>query len=368
MDPPAGAALDVRLAALRAGFWLGWLSVAAVLAALALDLPAHHPRLLLALTAAAALANAVLVAIPRGWWTTAERGERMLDAWSAGLVALTATLILVGGGQADLDLLLFLVLPFLATVHAGRHRAVWLAVALVSAAVAMVQAPDPLPVGQVTLRTCLLLAATGLALALGELTRRTALARAEQTARAELEHALLAEAHHRVKNSLQTVADLLLLGRPPDDHGQAFDETADRIRAIAMVHRLLADERGARVEAGALLELIAQSSAPEARVCASDARLDPSCAQHLGIVAHELITNAARHGRPPIDVELRRNGGLVLEVRDGGGDALPWRRGLGLALVERVVEQGLHGSFSIQRDPAGSRARVSFDGDRPCAS
>lgn len=369
MDHPGGGQLDVRLAALRAGSWLGWLSVVAVTTGVALGVPARHDAALLVLIAAAALANGIVVCVPRGWWTTARRGERMLDLWSLGLVALASALVLIGGGRADLDLLLFLIVPFLATVHTGARRAAWLIVAFGSLSAVMAVAPDPLSAGQLTLRLCLLVAATILALVFADLTRREATERAELSARRELERLLLAESHHRVKNSLQTVSDLLLLGRPAGSQGRAFDETAERIRAIAIVHRLLAEERGSHVDAGELLKLIANGLAPEARIRASKMRLDPTCAQHLGVVANELIANAVQHGRPPIEVELTQETRMELLVRDRGCHTRPGPRGLGLQLVEQVVHQGLHGTFAIEYDTAGAtQARVTFDGDRPCAS
>jgi two-component sensor histidine kinase len=365
---PMSSALDVRLAALRVGSWLGWLSVAAVLAGLALGLPAQNVPALLVLTGCAAAANAVVARVPRLWWTEARRGEWMLQLWSAGLVALTATLVLVGGASSDLDLLLFLILPFLATVHTGTRRAAWLGVALASFVLVMIIASDPLPDGQVALRSCLLVAATALAIVLGELTRQAAAAQAELRARAELERTLLAEAHHRVKNSLQTVADLLLLGRPAEG-GRAFDETAERIRSIAVVHRLLAEERGDHVAAGALLTLIAQGHAAETDLRVADVQLDPTCAQHLGVVANELIANAVRHGAAPVAVELAGNGELTLTVSDAGRHPESYPRGLGLQLVERVVDRGLHGSFTLAPGADGTtQARVIFTTEDPCAS
>ncbi len=94
-----------------------------------------------------------------------------------------------------------------------------------------------------------------------------------------------------------------------------------------------------------------------------------SWASHLGLVANVLIANAVRHGRPPIEVELRKNGAFVLLVRDGGALPEPCPRGLGLQLVERIVQQGLDGSFTIERDAARSTcACVSFDASGACAS
>jgi len=293
----------------------------------------------------------------------------MLAAWSAGLLGLTAVLVLVAGARANLDLLLFLILPFLGTVHAGARRILWLTAALIVFVAVMAAAPQPLPTGQIALRAVLLGAATMLALVLAELTRRATTARAELRDRAKLERGMLAEAHHRVKNSLQTVSDLLLLGRPAGPAGKPFDETANRIRAIAVVHRLLAENRGAQIEAAALLEIVTRSLAPRARVQAVELRLDATCAQHVGIVANELIANAVEHGRPPIDVELRHDDHLVLSVRDRGNGVNGAEPNLGLQLVHRVVDQGLHGSFSLHRLPDGAtEARVTFDPAHPCAS
>jgi len=365
----SAAELDVRLAAMRAGVWLGWLSVAAVLSGLLLDLPARHRAVLFGLIAAAAVANGLVVSVPRRWWTVEKQGERMLAAWSAGLLGLTAALVLLAGADANLDLLLFLILPFLATVHAGARRLAWLSAALVVFVVVMAAAPASLPAGEVALRGGLLAAATMLALALADLTRRTAAARAELHDRAELERVLLAEAHHRVKNSLQTVADLLLLGRPTGLAGRAFDETANRIHAIADVHRLLAEQRGSPIEASALLEIVTRGLAPQARMQAVDLRLDATCAQHVGIVANELIANAVEHGQAPIDVELRHDKEFVLSVHDRGLGANGAQPGLGLQLVQRVVEQGLHGSFTLQHcADGGTEALVTFDPARSCAS
>ena len=117
-------------------------------------------------------------------------------------------------------------------------------------------------------------------------------------ARAELERTLAIEANHRIKNDLQTVADLLLLGRPADGDGNAFDETAARIRSIATVHRLLA-EADTAVDGGALLRHHRERAHAGASRGGAGV-FDPATAQKIGIVANELVTNAFQHGAPPI--------------------------------------------------------------------
>src|SRR5207247_1260089 len=83
--------------------------------------------------------------------------------------------------------------------------------------------------------------------------------------RAELERTLAQEANHRIKNDLQTAADLLLLGRPDDGDARAFDETAARIRSIATVHRLLTESHDC-VDGAALLRSITASVPVPVRV------------------------------------------------------------------------------------------------------
>jgi two-component sensor histidine kinase len=361
---PIDAELEFRCAAMRAGIWLGWLSIVAVLAALALGLGAQHRAHLFALTALAAAAHAVAMVVPWRRWLVAGRGQLLLDLWTAGLIGFVLLLVLLAGARANFDLLLFLILPFIVTVQAGRRRGLWLTIAALTFAAEMTLAADRLDAAAIAMRAALLAAAVVLALTLARATRREASARAEATARAELEHALLAEAHHRVKNSLQTVADLLLLARPAGGEGRAFDETASRIRSIAAVHRLLAEEGGATVGGDAIVRAVAAALDPAIHVETDPVELDAARAQQLGVVANELISNALRHGRGPVEVQLRRAQQLSLVVDDAGPGFDKDAAGLGLRLVRQIVENGLAGSFSIRtHSGGGTRAEIAFRKD-----
>lgn len=368
---------------MRAGLLLGWLSVAAVLSAIALGVEVQREGPAIALALAAAAANAAIALLP--WRRLGARGPRLrLDLWAGGLLAFVALLVVVSGASARFDLLLFLIVPFIASTHEGRRLAVWLAVAAATFAGAMVVAPDPLPTAEVALHALLLCAAAVLAISLARATRLAAAEAARAAAAAELEQALLAEAHHRIKNSLQTVADLLLLGRPdaPAD-AAAFDATAARIRSIAAVHRLLVGQRGGTVPARELLGAVVQSLTDrrdEVVVVSDELRLPAAQAQQLGIIVNELVANALRHGRPPATVVLAvqddgRGAAVRLEVRDGGAAAAEVGRerpggagradggtGLGLTLVRQIAQRGLHGDFALERRPDGAtRATLRFN-------
>jgi two-component sensor histidine kinase len=340
--------LGFRYAAVQVGYWLGWASICVVVAGLALDGEIRHRLLLVAATLAAAAANTLAMVIPWRAWLSGRSGRLMLDLWCAGLIAFVT--ILVAEGGSDFALLLFLTVPFIAVVQVGWRRGFWLAVT--AATCGIVAALVPISAGATAMRLGLVAVAVVVALALTRAVRR-------ETAAAELERALAREASHRIKNDLQTAADLLLLARPDGANGAAFDETAARIRSIATVHRLLTETED-RVDGGALLRGITADAPVAVVVHADPLRLDAATAQKLGIVANELVTNAYRHGTPPIDVHLDGGSDARLRVDDrGGGCEQP--AGFGLELVRRMVEQGLAGRFELQRLPnGGTRAEVVF--------
>jgi two-component sensor histidine kinase len=293
--------------------------------------------------------------VPWQEWLATRRGRVLLDLWCGGLIAFVALLVVNGGSSFAPRL--FLAVPFIAVVQIGWRRGFWLGVSATTCVVAATVIP--LSVGATAMRLALVAAAVGAALLLARAIRRETLAHNRAAARAELERMLAKEANHRIKNDLQTVADLLLLGRPVDGDGTAFDETAARIRSIATVHRLLTETED-HVDGGALLRSIAESAPVSVAVDAEPAAFDAATAQKLGIVANELVTNAFQHGEPPIVVQLSRGSQTRLRV-DDGGRGVEGVAGFGLELVRRMVEQGLGGHFELSsRSGGGTRAEAVF--------
>jgi two-component sensor histidine kinase len=340
--------LGFRYAAVQAGYWLGWASIAVVIAGLALDDTARHRWLLVGATLAAATGNTVAMVIPWRELLATRRGRLLLDLWCGALLAFVA--VLVAGAGSNYSLLLFLAVPFIAVVQVGWRRGFWLAVSVATCSVSA--ALLPLSVGATAMRLALVGTAVAVALVLARTVRREA-------AGAELERTLAREANHRIKNDLQIAADLLLLGRPEGEAAAAFDETASRIQSIATVHRLLTETED-RVDGGVLLRTVTASAPVPVAVEAEPAAFDAGTAQKLGIVANELVTNAVRHGAPPIVVRLQSGRETRLLVDDAGGGGTR-ADGFGLGLVRRMVEQGLGGTFElVARADGGTRAEVVF--------
>jgi two-component sensor histidine kinase len=354
-DGDAGLESGFLVAAVQLGYWLGWASILVVLAGLALDVGARHRWLLVGATLAAAAGNTVAMVIPWREWLTTRRGRVLLDVWCGGLIAYVAVLVVNGG--SSFSLLLFLAVPFIAVVQIGRRRSFWLGVAAGTCAV--VAALVPLSAGATAMRLALVAAVVAVTLVLVRAIGREAAAHTRAAARVDLERTLAREANHRIKNDLQTAADLLLLGRPDGPDGTRFDETAARIRSIATVHRLLTEAED-RVDGAALLRSITAGAPVPVTVDAEAGTFDAATAQKLGLVANELVTNAFQHGAPPIVVRLSRGAETRLTIEDSGR-GIERAPGFGLDLVRCMVEQGLNGRFELHAANAGcTRAEVVF--------
>jgi len=354
---PASLELDFRVSALRVGWWLGWAALAAVVVGIAVGADAGHRWLVLGLAATAAAGNLVAMLVPWRDWLGKARGSALLDVWCGALIGFVV--LLVGVGGSTFSLLLFLAIPFVAVIQVGRRRVFWLATTL--AACVFVTAAVSLPAGATAMRLTVLAAVVGGTLVVARALRREAGARVQAGARADLERTLLTEAEHRIKNSLQSAADLLLLGRPDGSAGRPFDLTASRIRSLAAVHRLLSESAEEDVRADQLLHRIVEDVDVPVVLDTEVVTLDAASAQKLGLVANELVTNAVRHGSPPLFVKLEGGSRTRLRVEDAGSSRTDDTAGLGLQLVRRMAEEGLNGSFELgERSGGGTRAELVF--------
>ena len=352
---PDAVEVGFRFAAVQIGYWLGWASITVVLGGLALGVGSAHRWLLVSGTLAAAAGNTFAMVVPWRAWLDTRRGRVLLDLWCGGLIAFVALLVTTGG--SNFSLLLFLAVPFIAVVQIGWRRGFWLLV--VAATCSVIAVLIPLSAGATAMRLAIIAAVAAVTLVLVRTIHREAAAHSDAAARADLERTFAREASHRIKNDLQTAADLLLLGRPDGINGTAFDETAARIKSIAAVHRLLT-ETNESVDGAALLRNITADAPVPVTVEAEPGTFDAATAQKLGLVANELVTNAFRHGAPPIVVRLTGGSETRLCVEDSGG-GIARGAGFGLELVRRMVEQGLDGHFELFAQlGGGTRAEVVF--------
>lgn len=173
---------------------------------------------------------------------------------------------------------------------------------------------------------------------------------------------LVAELSHRVKNTLAIVSSIARqsFSTNPDvqDAHRSFDA---RLRALAQTHTRLAEASWSGVSLETVLfdELAPYHNKHRNNVSLAGppAMLPPKHALTLGMAAHELATNAAKHGALSvktgsvdigwaIDLEHDR---LRIRWSEKGGPAVaaPKHNGFGRLLLERVVASDLGGEVRL---------------------
>jgi light-regulated signal transduction histidine kinase (bacteriophytochrome) len=211
-----------------------------------------------------------------------------------------------------------------------------------------------------TLRTALLEVVLRLSESVGEERRRAH----------ERQELLIAELNHRVRNILALIRGLVAQSDRDGLDVESFVSTLDdRIQALARAHDQITTDRWGPARLRELIEAEAAAylGTRAARIVADgpNVTIEPSAFTVLALVAHELVTNAAKYGALSdsgtvrIGWRLDDAGDLVIEWRESGGPAVtaPTRRGFGSTVIERSIPFELGGRAEVRYRLAG------FEGD-----
>jgi two-component sensor histidine kinase len=182
------------------------------------------------------------------------------------------------------------------------------------------------------------------------------------------EQMLRREIDHRVTNSLQFISSMLEMqgGAPGLTEGaHELRIAAGRVAAVARVHRHFCNHIAERVSCllflrglcGDLAEILGRPI----RVSGDEGEVPAALIQPVGLIANELITNAAKYGSGTIDVVLLLGAGsATLSVRNEGGK-LPAgfdpdrSSGFGMRVVGTLLRQ-LHGRLTAGALESGDGA------------
>ena len=182
------------------------------------------------------------------------------------------------------------------------------------------------------------------------------------------------EIDHRVMNSLQFVSGLLTMQSRAPDVGEAashLEQAAHRVAAVAQVHRhFYAD--ASEVSCVAYLRRLCGDLAAildrEIVVEGDEEMVPADSIQPIGLIANELVTNAAKHGAGKIDVAFHASGDTNrLTVCDEGTGSLdgfdPYAAtaGLGMRVITTLARQ-LRGTLEVgpRTDGSGACFTVRF--------
>ena len=218
------------------------------------------------------------------------------------------------------------------------------------------------------------------------------LARTEELLRRE--HVLFQEMQHRVANSLQIIASILLLKAravTSEETRQHLNDAHQRVMSVAAVQQHLHESDSVdEVEVGVYLSklcdglassMIGEGQAVTIKVMADKGKIESSQAVSLGLIVTELVINALKYAFP-----TERSGALVLVtwecegsdwkliVSDNGigkgGDAGAAGGGLGTTIVKALAKQ-LDARVDVVSSKAGlnvSITRATFTSRMPQAA
>lgn len=186
---------------------------------------------------------------------------------------------------------------------------------------------------------------------------------------------LLRELNHRVKNTLamlQSLARQTL--RQTSDPVEFMDAFAGRLQSLSEAHGLLSDHEWGVIHLKMLLQKqimpYAMDYEKQVEIHKDEVELGPDQAVGLGLVLHELATNARKYGAFSVRTGkvvitarvLNEEGQRVLNMtwhEVGGPPVKPTgRRGFGSVLIERSLDKILGSSVHVEYLPKGVTAVI----------
>lgn len=186
----------------------------------------------------------------------------------------------------------------------------------------------------------------------------------------ELQRLAAREQQHRLQNVLAVVSALVHLSRK---RARSVDEFANgltrRIASLGQVYGKLTESGWEHIMLGKLVELCLEPYRGSVDVDGDDIVVSPERAVPLGMVLHELTTNAAKYGalsvasgRVGCRWHVLQNDGapcLRFHWRETGGPRAksPASMGMGSFLITQSVETALKGAVVVEYGPGG----VSYD-------
>jgi PAS domain S-box-containing protein len=192
----------------------------------------------------------------------------------------------------------------------------------------------------------------------------------EWKAREEQVRLLLREVNHRAKNLL-SVVQAIVRQTAASSHEDFIERLTRRIQALAANHDLLVrnEWRGVDVDhlVHAQLSPFADLIGSRIVIDGPKLRLNSTAAQPIGLVLHELATNAGKYGalsteagQVKIRWEVAEDDTFVLSwtERDGPPVSTPTRRGFGTVVME-MTGYSIGGAVDLDYAPSGLTWRLT---------
>ena len=191
----------------------------------------------------------------------------------------------------------------------------------------------------------------------------------------EHQRLLVAELDHRVKNVLARVGVVAMYTRQGsntmDELVQALDQ---RIQSMAVAHELLSQNKwqGVRVADIVRHQLAPYATKANTTTCGPDIALTAAATEALGMVLHELVTNASKYGalsipegRVSVNWECRNGEAATVLIigwreTDGPPVAAPSQKGYGTNLICDLIPHELGGTVDLAFSSEGVSCTIEI--------
>jgi two-component system, chemotaxis family, CheB/CheR fusion protein len=195
------------------------------------------------------------------------------------------------------------------------------------------------------------------------------------TAVAKTEHrhrVMIGELNHRVRNMLSVVNAIATQTLAKSVAPPVLDDFLGRLHAMARTYKLLTEAAWTQMALRDLLkdELSAVAGADRSTLEGPEVQLSPREAIALGMIVHELATNALKYGslsnadgKVAISWSVNDSeGSAVLHWQERGGPAVqpPSHRGFGSFVIERQLAYELDGQSSVDFAPDGLQVTLTL--------
>ncbi|MGE7198126.1 sensor histidine kinase [Brevundimonas naejangsanensis] len=184
---------------------------------------------------------------------------------------------------------------------------------------------------------------------------------------------MIDELNHRVKNTLATVQSIAMQTARTHQDPRSFAEAFEaRLMALSHTHDLLTKSHWEGADLRSVLEHETRAhGAGRLSLNGPLVALSPARALSLGMIFHELATNAAKYGalahgdgRVTVDWRVINHSSPQLEIiwSETAGQTVqkPERRGFGTRLIERNVRHDLRGAVDMSYTGHGLSARFTL--------
>lgn len=194
-----------------------------------------------------------------------------------------------------------------------------------------------------------------------------------------LKSVALREAHHRVKNSLQTTAALLRSQSrrcKSEEAKEYLQESVNRILAIATTHDLLSKSQESNIKVRDAIEMLAENikkswcgSNIDIYITGDNFYIDGEKLTGLLLIMNELIQNCFDHafcnrdeGKIQILIQSDEEHKAIAVIDDGCGFDLDSvnNGNLGLFIVNSYLNNQLKGSMDIESNKEGTKVLLNF--------